>query len=260
MIHTQRMGDASGAPALLAHCFLGNSGAWRGLVSALDPAPDALAFDLPGHGQSPMPADLSDLHASTAALIDGMVETPMLMIGHSFGGASMLRFALRNPDRVRAMVLFEPVFIAAAMADPGFTHSEPDQTYAIAAREGRLEEAARTFFTFNDPTRDWFALPPQVRATMIAQMRLLPGTEPGIVHDSGNLMEPGLMERFAPPVLLIAGDQSPPMFSAIIRELARRLPNVETVTIEGAGHMVPLTHARACADHIDRWRRAQGLV
>lgn len=260
MIHTQRMGEAGGTSVLLAHCFLGNSGMWKGLLSAQTPQPDALAFDMPGHGRSPMPEHLGDFHATVAGIIDTLVPAPMLLIGHSFGAASLLRFALLNPGRVRGMVLIEPVFIAAALAEPDFHHVEGEQSYALAAREGRLAEAARDFFTFIDPTRDWDALPPQAQAMMTEQMRILPATEPGVVEDTGGLLRPGLMEGFAPPVLLIGGDRSPALFPAIIKGLGRRLAQVETAAIADAGHMVPLTHPQSCATLIDQWRAAKGLI
>lgn len=260
MIHSRPFGAPGGVPTLMAHCFLGHSGGWAQLAEAITPPLEAVAFDMPGHGRSPMPDTVGDLHAVVTDLIDGMVTQPTLLIGHSFGGASLLRFALRNPERVLGLVLFEPVFVAAALADPTYTPQDSDSDYADLARSGQLEDAAREFFTFNDPTRDWMALPAAARQMMTAQMRLLPATEPGVVEDSGNLLAPGLMEGFAPPVLLIGGDRSPPMFPAIIRALAKRLPTVERVVIEDAGHMVPMTHARQSAGQISRWMRATGLA
>jgi lipase len=259
MIHTRRFGTSDGVPTLLAHCFLGSSKGWEPLVEALAPRLDAEAFDMPGHGRSPMPDHVEDLHELVTHQIDGLVTKPSLLIGHSFGGASALRFALHNPDRVLGLALIEPVFIAAALADPNFKAAATEGDYATLAREGRLEEAARDFFTYNDPTRDWFALPEPARAKMTAQMQLLPATEPGAVSDSGNLLAPGLMEGFTRPVLLIGGERSPPMFAAIINALAKRLPNVETAIIDGAGHMAPMTHPQQTADLIGAWMSAKGL-
>jgi len=247
-------------PTLMAHCFLGHSGAWGAMAEALGPLIDALAFDMPGHGRTPMPEQIGDLQADVAGQIDGFVAVPSLLIGHSFGAASALRFALRHPERVLGMVLIEPVFIAAALADPDYTpapHNDAD--YSILARTDRLEEAARSFFAYNDASRDWDALPAPARAMMTAQMRLLPATEPGIIDDSGDLLAPGLMEAFEPSVLLIGGDRSPEIFPAIIKALAKRLPHVKSEVIAGAGHMVPMTHPQETADRIAQWMDAHGL-
>ena len=260
MIHTRRFGGPGGLPSLLVHCFLGHSGAWAPMADLIAPRLDALAFDMPGHGRTPMPPHVGDLQAEVANLIDGFVTKPSLLIGHSFGAVSLMRFALHNPGRVLGLVLIEPVFIAAALADPEFEPAPGDADYAIAAQEGRYEDAARQFFSFNDPSRDWNALPAAARAQMTAQMQLLPATEPGAIKDSGRLLTPGLMEGFAPPVLLIGGARSPALFPAIIKALGERFTDARRVEIEGAGHMVPLTHARQTADAINCWLRDTGMA
>ncbi|MEJ6688272.1 MAG: hypothetical protein QNL02_03640, partial [Paracoccaceae bacterium] len=112
---------------------------------------------------------------------------------------------------------------------------------------------AQDFFTFNDPTRDWYALPEAARATMARQMRLVTATEPGAVQDSGQTLAPGLMEGFTPPVLLIGGDRSPEVFPAILKALNKRFTAPRSATIAGAGHMVPLTHLDETSAVINRW-------
>lgn len=255
MIHTRRFGAPGGVPTVMAHCFMGHSGPWGPMAEAITPTLDALAFDMPGHGRSPMPDRVEDLQTQVVSLIDGMVAKPSLLIGHSFGGVAMLRFALHNPARVLGLVMIEPVFIAAASLDPAYTPEEGESRYLDLAGEGRFEDAAREFFTYNDPTRDWMSLPEAARTMMANQMRLLPANQPGAASDPGQLLVPGLMEGFAPPVLLIGGARSPALFPAIIRTLSKRLPTAESVMIEGAGHMVPMTHATQTADHISRWMR-----
>jgi lipase len=42
---------------------------------------------------------------------------PVDVIGHSFGGTVALRLAVERPDLVRSLVLIEPVFVAALLAD-----------------------------------------------------------------------------------------------------------------------------------------------
>lgn len=263
MIFSQRFGAPGGVPTVLAHCFLGHSGAWRPLVEGITPPLDALAFDMPGHGRSPMPDPSVDLLAVVTDLIEERVTEPSLLIGHSFGGVAMLNFALHNPDRVLGVALIEPVFIAAALADPhsGQSSAEDSAEYAYSqlARAGQFEDAAQSFYHFNDPSREWAALPEAAQRAMIRQMQLLPATEPGVAEDTAQLLAPGLMEGFAPPVLLIGGIQSPAIFPAIIRALAKRLPNVESAVIADAGHMAPMTHAPQTAACIVRWMQVHGL-
>ena len=42
--------------------------------------------------------------------------------------------------------------------------------------------------------------------------------------------------------MLIHGTRSPPIAGAVCEAIAARLPDVGVATVQGAGHMVPLTH------------------
>ncbi len=150
---TVRLGVPGGRPALFAHCFLGHSGAWKGLVSRLADPVDALAFDLPGHGRSPMPARVGDLHAEVAAEVPGLLAhlgPAPLGFGHSFGGAVLLRHALADPGAFAGLVLVEPVFFAAARGMPEYANWQAAEAPVHAAlSEGRAEDAVRAFLAEN---------------------------------------------------------------------------------------------------------------
>ncbi|MFK7765288.1 MAG: alpha/beta fold hydrolase, partial [Roseobacter sp.] len=61
------------------------------------------------------------------------------------------------------------------------------------------------------------------------------------------LLAPERLSRLKMPVLLIEGDQSPVIISAIHQALKRRLPQARRDVVTGAGHMVPLTHPKPVA-------------
>jgi pimeloyl-ACP methyl ester carboxylesterase len=68
--------------------------------------------ELPGHGRSegPSEARLSPdrlLDAMTASL-DAIVDEPAILYGNSLGGAVALEYAIRRPERVRALLLVSP--------------------------------------------------------------------------------------------------------------------------------------------------------
>lgn len=260
---TVRLGAPGGRGALMAHCFLGHAGAWKGLVSRLANPVDALAFDLPGHGRSPMPDQVGDLHAEVAAEVPGLLAglgAGPLGFGHSFGGAVLLRHAVADPGAFAGLVLVEPVFFAAARGMPEYPVWQASEAPVHAAlAEGRAEDAVRAFLAENGDGTDWGAIPEGERARLIRLIPLVSATMPGLIGDSGGLMDPGRMEGFAAPVLLLAGDRSPPIFRAICRGLAARLPRAEVRLVEGAGHMLPITHAAEVARIVDGWRTANGL-
>lgn len=261
MIFTQTFGTREGMPTVLAHCFLGHSGSWKKLVEGMPMGLDALAFDMPGHGRSPMPADPGDFHAVVSAQIGGLVARPSLLIGHSFGAASMLRHALLHPQTVTGLVLIEPVFFAAARAEPEFpAYEASEKPLRRAVEAGDLNEAARCFLGLNAGSPDFDALPEPVRASMAAQMPLVVATSAGLFGDSGGLLRPGVMEGFDKPVLLMRGAQTSPIFHATVRALARMLPRAEVAVIEGAGHMVPISHPAQSAAVIAAWMARTGLT
>lgn len=266
MLATTRLGAPGGRPALLAHCFLGHAGSWKGLVARLAETPDALAFDLPGHGRSPFPEQVGDFHAEVSALVPDLIARiapeprPVLGMGHSFGGAVLLRHALARPETVAGLVLVEPVFFAAARGTPEWDRWMADEAPVHAAlAAGDPDAALRAFLEQNGDGTPWAAIPERARAALARLIPLVSATGPGLIDDSGGLLAPGRMAGFEAPVLLLAGAASPPIFRAICRGLAARLPRAEMAVVAGAGHMLPITHAAEVAAIIDGWRLRHGL-
>ena len=82
---------------------------------------------------------------------------------------------------------------------------------------------------------------------IIARIGLIVAADPALEGDTAGLLGHGRLEALGVPVLLIEGQRSPPVIGVIQSELARRLPQARRVVIEGAAHMVPVTHAMQVA-------------
>jgi pimeloyl-ACP methyl ester carboxylesterase len=101
-------GDAR-RPVVLGH---GAQGAWSHWIANIDAlAQDrmVIAADLPGHGDSAMPA-AQDHPAISAALADGLARIlpgamPVDLVGFSFGGVAFSYLAALNPDVARRVIL-----------------------------------------------------------------------------------------------------------------------------------------------------------
>jgi pimeloyl-ACP methyl ester carboxylesterase len=101
-------GPAGGRPLVLVHGLGGAATNWIDLAPLVAESHRVLVPELPGHGRStPLPivpnlAALADRIALVAEL-EGLL--PAAVVGHSLGGAVALRWALRRPRDVRALVL-----------------------------------------------------------------------------------------------------------------------------------------------------------
>lgn len=102
-----------GKPLLLLHGYSGYGQQWQSLLDEFIDDYKVIAVDLPGHGQS------SKLQSSFV-VADGAKDMWQLMdhlnvdqvhgVGYSAGGMILLKMALLEPSRMRAMVLASSAF------------------------------------------------------------------------------------------------------------------------------------------------------
>ncbi len=250
-------------PALLIHCSLAHAGAWGPLARALTArgdAPALTAFDLPGHGGSadwPGTPDYTDLATAIArALAERLAEAagPVDLVGHSFGGVVALRLTLEAPALVRSLALIEPVLFAAA--DPAarawLQAQEVPMVAALAA--GDRAAAARSFLGLWGNGAPWEGLSERDRHVAAERIHLIAASAPALHQDAAGLLRPGRLETLAAPCLLLEGALSPPVMATICARLAARLPRAQQQRIDGAGHMLPVTHPAATAAALaDLW-------
>lgn len=211
------------------------------------------AFDLPMHGKSCDWDGQTDIHDLATEMALSLLEAPMDLIGHSFGATVALRIAIERPELVRSLTMIEPVyFAAAAQDDPASMAEYNDQNAAFetAMAEGDRELAARLFNrVWGDGTK-WDAIPASTRAYMVDRIHFIPASTPFLGEDRGGLLAPGMFDRATMPALLVEGSASPKAAHAINDSLMRRLPDARRVTVEGAGHMVPITHPGDVAEAV----------
>ncbi|MCC5950830.1 MAG: alpha/beta hydrolase [Acidimicrobiia bacterium] len=101
-----------GPPTLLAHAtgFCGT--VWRPFAAAL-PQRWCVAPDLRGHGQTSLPAGepltWDGFADDILAVVDGLGLDRPIGVGHSKGGAALLRAEIRRPGTFAALWCFEPI-------------------------------------------------------------------------------------------------------------------------------------------------------
>ncbi len=247
MIHQQTWGHGA-QDALLLHCSLASSDAWRGVAGHLADDLTMTALDFPGHGKSADWNRAGDYHTLCRDVAAGFLTRPMHLIGHSFGATVALRLAVERPDMVRSLTLIEPVFFAAAKGTAEYAeHEVESRPFVKALEQGDKEVAARVFTETWGVGTAWATVPAAMRAYIMARIDLISAAMPALYQDNARLLPQGQLEAVACPVLLIEGAQSPAIISAINDALAARLPHVTRVRIKGAAHMVPITHPQQVA-------------
>ena len=250
-------------PVLALHCSLAHAGAWSGLAAALHGV-TITATDAPGHGRAADWVPGTDMHALATAQSIAMAESlgqgaPIDLMGHSFGGTVALRIAVERPDLVRSLTLVEPVIFAAARAVDAPAYADfraSHMGFADKVAAGDLAGAAAEFHSHWGSGDALSDLPERTRAYMIDRIHLIVAQNPALLEDAGAILCPGGLEAVDVPVLLIEGADSPTIIDRIHRALALRLPQASRLVVQGAGHMVSITHAAQIAPmvqaHLDR--------
>lgn len=250
-------------PALvLLHGFTGSGRSLDGIARPLARDFSIIAPDLPGHGRSvggasKGPYDFESSVARLLATLDRAGHAQADWLGYSMGARLALGCAVRQPGRVRSLVL---VGGRAGIADPGEREA---RRRADAALADRIETNGIEAFVDEWLAQPLFATQQRLGAGFIAEQRrerlandahelaaslrtLGPGAQPPLFDE---------LERLALPVLLVAGALDG-AFVEHARELARRLPKAEVCVIEDAGHAVHVEQPAAFLRAVRAfWRR-----
>lgn len=193
---------------------------WRAVIEPLAAQYTVLALDLPGFGASDKPDrpyTLPWLASVVTEVIESRATGPVVLVGHSMGGAIAAQVALERPDLVDALVLIAPAGLRI-----GLGPITADRTPAVASVIG-VWEGVRAFVTpLHDP--DWLAHPPE-------RARYNPVSDPAFRRSTARTLVEfdfeGVGQRFAElhqPTLLIWGAQDPVVPFTAGLEIAAMLP------------------------------------
>ncbi len=243
------------------HSSTGSGAQWRPLLQALAGRPNVLALDLYGHGRSPAwPADAPntldvDAEAVRARLhqLDdesGGTLRGVHLVGHSYGAAVALRLAMllaqRQPQRVLSLTLYEPVvfgLLAEGTVQPA-RHEIEDVARAVATlvKAGATTDAARIFVGYWGGPAAWGAMNEAQQASVRHRIATVPRHFDALFAARWHARD--LQRLQALPVLLMQGSRTRAPARHVVERLHALLPQAQGLTIEGAGHLGPMTHAQ----------------
>src|SRR3989449_10263687 len=98
-------GSAAARAILLIHGSAVSAGYWINQLCSLGDAFQVAAIDLPGHGKSdPIPQASVEAYAETVGkFLEALGMDPVLVVGHSLGGAVAIALAARRPEAVAGL-------------------------------------------------------------------------------------------------------------------------------------------------------------
>jgi pimeloyl-ACP methyl ester carboxylesterase len=98
-----------GPPAVFVHGLFTSSFLWRNVIARVRDKRRCIAFDLPAHGRTEVPAErgvaLPDQADALGALCDELGLESFDLVGNDTGGAIAQVFATSQPSRVRSLVV-----------------------------------------------------------------------------------------------------------------------------------------------------------
>ena len=254
--------EAGAGPGVVCvHANASSSSQWRPLMETLASEFHVLAPDTYGAGKGPAwPADRPLALRKEVALLEPVFAragTPFSLVGHSYGGAVALVAAVQKPQRVRALVLYEPTLFAlldAAFPPPNDADGirQTVERSGAALAEGNTGAAAEHFIDYWMGAGTWHATLQPRRTAIEAAVVNVQGWGRALFNEPTPLRALGALTV---PVLLMIGKNSPASASAVARLLAQTLPCVETLEFEGLGHMGPITHPEVVNPAIQEFLR-----
>lgn len=257
--------EAGGGPTVIClHASGSSSRQWLPLMEYLGPRYHVIALDGYGTGKSPAwrakrPLTLSD----EVALIEPVLARthgPVMLVGHSYGAAVALIAALEHPEKVHALVLYEPTLFSLVDQESP-EPNEIDGFRAVYAETAALADAgdapgaARCFVDYWSGYGAWEQMPEARQGQVAATMGNIRGWGHACMKEHTPLKA---FSWIGAPVLFLMGENSPASSLAVARLLTRALPRVQIIEFEGMGHMGPVTHPEAVNQVISRfldWHR-----
>lgn len=221
---------AAGAVTVIwVHGTPGDAEAWSDYVQEPPPSTVSIALDRPGFGQSgPSSAVVSlERQAAAVAALFPPEPQPVVLVGHSLGGAVVAYAAARYPTRVRALVLL------ASSLDPAQEAIHPMQYVGRAWPVSSL-------------------LP---RALRNANEELM-GFKQQLL-----MLEP-MLPSITAPTIIVHGTQDDLVPFANVAYMQSRLTGtrcLKTVVLEGQNHFLPWNSEQAVREAV-AWALAQSSV
>lgn len=248
IVHFTQQGE--GAPVVLIHGLAASVFDWVDLTPALVAAGYTVyALDLLGHGKSIKPADLRQYHIDRvfehfdAWMQSLSLETAVTLVGHSLGGYLAVEYALRFPEKVRALVLVDP-FYSLEQLPPllRWHYKRPfiNLGMIVYAPEWLIRLSIELTGLF---IRNGY-IAPQSKAARAQTAQDYKRSSPGIYNILTTTRDlTPILSKITVPTLVVWGAHDQSLAPKSFPTLAAAMPHAQTAVID-SGHVPHQSHAQ----------------
>ncbi len=247
-LHYQLEGNPAGRMLICLNSLGCSLVMWDELVRLLGGAYRFLRYDLRGQGFSdgaPSTGRLQDYTQDLALLLDALGLRDGILIGNSFGGMIAMDFALRYPEKARALALLDTA--------PKIGTAEFWEERMHAVREFGLGVMSETIL------RRWFC--PGFRNERPAEYQgyhnmLARASQAGYLAACEALRDADLSERIQEirlPVLAVCGAEDLVVTAEATRNWAARIAKARLEIIPGAAHLPGVEQPERVAAALDQF-------
>lgn len=235
----------AGIPVVFLHSGVGTAGEWKQVFSMWPEGYRLVAIDAYRDGTGPGGVGRRSLddYADQVYAVAEHVGDPVCLVGFSWGGATALRVAVAAPDLVDSLAVVEPEAYALLRTQDDDAYAEIcglRDRWRAHIRAGRWYEAFEEFVDFYNGPGSFARWPPPRREAFLADQRAR-GDLWDVLFDD-NLLTLDALAGVTAPVQVVEGSLTSAVDHAICDVVRRHVPHAQHTLIEGAGHMMPLTH------------------
>jgi pimeloyl-ACP methyl ester carboxylesterase len=252
---TRALGAFGRGPTIvLVHGLGSRATHWLGVARDLARDHRVVLAELPGHGLAAMPGRLAldDAAVSLGRQMNEYGNDPVVLVGHSVGGLVAAAEALREPSRVRALVLVETAL--RPQMPPA------DRELLLESLDSEYEATLRAVYeSFGRDSMQGAALARE--AAGLSQSAMRTWVRIALSSDLSNRAR-----ELHVPLLVVLSDRSWPedeLWPACADSLGYTgVSRVEPMRFRGTGHFLMLDQPHNLADAIRRFARngAPGLA
>lgn len=227
-----------GQPLIILHGIFGVSDNWVSFARKIEDSFHVFIPDQRNHGQSPQDPTFNyfALVSDVYDFIDEHELENSIILGHSMGGKVAMRFALENPDMLKALIVadismrsynrrFRHLDMIDAMLEVNFAQAETRKDVEKQLKPKIHEKRIRQFVMKNLYRRErggGFAWRLNLEAINLHMDEVFEGIQSD--------------DLFMKPSLFVRGGDSDYIKYEDFDQIYRNFPKADIKTIEGAGH------------------------